>query len=300
MPPPLNLFATAHTHAAPSANYRGEREENRAVLQKLRKGGEAYTVISPEALRSALRETLRVYGLPMNRRRIREQEQLTVEFQAYPDATRFADDFLFGFMVADRDAMAAHPALPSKRDSVLRMNFALACTPCPFDATLHQAPHQAGPAPWGGAARAGLICREVVATAYQFPFALAGVDCLGVPEGPAWTRALLRAIGELSRVAGGHARSYFEMAPRSLVARLSPGLTAGFDTYGFQEDGGFPDLARLNARDLPGREFWLGGALVRTLPPRERERLQEQEARLFDSPQVLLEELGRAWLGDPS
>ena len=292
---PLNLFATAHTHASPSANYRGESEENRAVLQKIRKGGETYTVISPEALRSALRETLRVYGLPLNRRRIREQEQLTVEFQDYPDAGRFADDFLFGFMVADRQAMAAHPDQPSKRDSVLRMNFARACTPFPFDATVHQAPLQMGPASGRSAAKATLYSREVVDTAYQFPFALAGADCLGAPD---WTRALLRAIGELSRVAGGHARSYFEMAPCSLVARLSPGLTAGFDTYGFQEDGGFPDLARLNARDLPGREFWLGGALVRTLPPRERERLQEQEVRLFDSPQVLLEQLGMAWMGE--
>jgi CRISPR-associated protein Cst2 len=249
-------------------------------------------------MRSALRETLRVYGLPLNRRRIREEEQLTVEFQAYPDAARFADDFLFGFMVADRDAMAAHKDQPSKRDSILRMNFARACTPFPFDATFHQAPRNGGTSPWGRAGKASLFCREVVDTAYQFPFALALGDCLGVAEGPAWTRDLLRAIGELSRVAGGQARSYFEMAPRSLVARLTPALTAGFDTYGFDEEGGFSSLARLNPKDLPAQDFWIGGALARELPLRERDRLLEQGARLYDSPQVLLEELGQAAFGD--
>jgi len=298
--PALNLFATALTHAAPSANYRGESEENRAVLQKLRKGGQAYAVISPEAMRSALREALRVYGLPLNRRRVRGEEQLTVEFQDYPDPGRFADDFLFGFMVADREAMAAHPGRPSKRDSLLRMNFARACSPCAFDATLHQAPRQGGASPWGQTGRAGLFCREVADTAFQYPFALALGDCLDAPEGPAWTRALLRGLGELSRVAGGHARSSFEMAPRSLVVRLTPSLAAGFDTYGFDEAGGFPELARLNAQDLPGQEFWLGGALVRDLPPRERERLAGQGARLFDSPPRLLEELGRTVFGEPA
>jgi CRISPR-associated protein Cst2 len=294
----LNLFATALTHAAPSCNCRGETEENRVVLQKIRKDGQVYTVISPEAMRSALRETLRVYGLPMNRRRVRCEEQLGVEFQDYPDPARFADDFLFGFMVADRDALAAHPGRPSKRDSLLRMNFARACSPFPFDATCHQAPRGGPGNPLGLAAKARMFYREVVDTAYQFPFALALADCAETPAGPEWTRALLRAIGELSRVAGGQSRSYFEMAPCSLLARLTPGLCAGFDTYGFDPDGGFPDLARLNPADLPGHEFWIGGALVRGLPPRERERLLGQGARLFDNPQVLLEELGQTAFGD--
>ena len=296
MSAPLNLFATALSHAAPSSNYRGESEENRAVLQKIRKGGQSYTVISPEAMRSALREILRTYGLPLNRSRAPREEQLTVVYQDYPDAERFADDFLFGFMVADREAMAAHRDRPSKRDSILRMNFARACTPFPFDVTCHQAPRQVGARDQG---KASLFYREVVDTAYQYPFALATADCLGGPDGPVWAQALLKAIGELSRVAGGHARSSFEMAPRSLVVRLTPSLTAGFDTYGFDEAGGFADLARLNAHDLPGPEFWIGGALARELPPRERERLSQEGALLFDSPQMLLAELGKAAFGGP-
>ncbi len=50
-----NLFATILTYPAPSSNYRGESEENRTMLQKITKGGKEYTVVSPEAMRNALR-----------------------------------------------------------------------------------------------------------------------------------------------------------------------------------------------------------------------------------------------------
>lgn len=130
-------------------------------------------------------------------------------------------------------------------------------------------------------------------TEFQFPFALALRDCL-VGNGPVWTKGLLSAISELSNVAGGHARSYFEMAPRSIVVRLTPALVAGFDTYGFKPDGSFPALARLNADDLPPGEFWIGGALARDLAPAERDRLAGQGARFFDNPQKLMLELAAA------
>src|SRR5204862_1102958 len=90
-----NLFATVLTYAAPSSNYRGESEENRTVLQKITRGGHEYTVISPESMRNALREILAKKGLKMNRRRLHDQDQLAVEFQGFPDAATYADDFLF-------------------------------------------------------------------------------------------------------------------------------------------------------------------------------------------------------------
>ncbi|HRI06224.1 MAG TPA: type I-B CRISPR-associated protein Cas7/Cst2/DevR, partial [Nannocystaceae bacterium] len=234
-----NLFATVLTYPAPSSNYRGESEENRTVIQKITKGGHEYPVISPEAMRNALREILTTYGLPMNRRRLHDEEQLAVEFKSFPDAKKFADDFLFGFLVADTKA-AKKEGGAAKRDSVLRMNLAVALTPYRFNATFHQSPMNAGASPWKNAGTSALLHREVAHTAYQYPFALALRDC-AEGKGPEWTRALLKAIGELSDVAGGHARSYYEMAPRSLVARLTPSLIAGFDTYGFDEHGHFPE-----------------------------------------------------------
>lgn len=298
--PNMNLFATVLTYAAPSSNYRGESEENRTVLQKISKGGHEYTVISPESMRNALRETLARWDLPMNRSRLHNEEQLAVAFKGYPDASTYADDFLFGYMVADKEAVKemAKKKIPAKRDSVLRMNLAVAVAPYRFDATFHQSPlNAAGPgqkeAPWKNSASSALLHREVAHTAYQYPFALHLGEC-SEGSGPSWTRALLKAIGQLTDVAGGHARSYFEMAPRSVVARLSPSLVAGYDTYGFDERGEFPELKRVLSDDLPAAEFWLGGEIVRRMADEVRTKLKERGATLDENPQRLLEALSVA------
>lgn len=293
-----NLFATVLTYAAPSSNYRGESEENRTIIQKITKGGHEYPIISPESIRNALREILRGDGIPSNRRRLHDEDQLAVEFKDFPDAGKYADDFLFGYMVADGKSMKANAnGRPSKRDSVLRMNMAVGVSPYRFNATFHQSPLNAGQSPWKNAATSALLHREVAHTAYQYPFALSLADCTSIKQGPAWTRALLRAISQLSNVAGGHARSYYEMAPRSIVARLTPALVAGFDTYGFNESGGFPELTRINANDLSGSEFWVGGAIVREMAATQREELTNAGVHLFDNPQAALTSVGEAALG---
>jgi CRISPR-associated protein Cst2 len=290
-----NLFCTVLTHAAPSSNYRGESEENRTVIQKIAKGDHEYAVISPESMRNALREILAVRELPMNRKRLPDEDQLAVEFKDYPNADVYADDFLFGYLVADNKEMKKQKR-PAKRDSVLRMNMAVALSPYRYDATFHQSPLNAGGSPWKNSTSSALLHREVSHTAYQFPFALNLNDCAGdMPR--KWTKALLAAIGELSNVAGGHARSYFEMAPESLVARLTTSLVCGFDTYGFTAGGGFPDLARVQKEDLPGPEFVVAGALAREMKSDEKKRLEAEGVRFFDSPQVALARLASDGLG---
>lgn len=289
-----NLFATVLTYAAPSSNYRGESEENRTVLQKIAKDKKEYTVISPESMRNALREMLIKAGVPSNRKRLHDQDQLAVEFKEFPNATKFADDFIFGFMVADNDAIKKNKGLPPKRDSILRMNMALALNPYKFDATFHQSPLNAGNSTWKNSSTSALLHREISHTAYQYPFALAYNDC---KEKPDWVKALLKAISELSDVAGGHARSYYEMAPKSIVARLTPCLVAGFNTYGFDETGNFPELSRLKADDLPANEFWIGGEIVRHMKPEERKHFQDAGVKLYENPQKLLADLADAFLG---
>lgn len=289
-----NLFATVLTYAAPSSNYRGESEENRTVLQKITRDGKEFTIISPESMRNALRDILSTKGLPCNRRRLHSEEQLAVEFKDFPDAERFADDFLFGYMVADTKGMPK--GRPSKRDSVLRMNLAVALHPYRFDATFHQSPLNAGASPWKNSGSSALLHREVAHTAYQYPFALNLGDCTANKHGGAWTRSLLESIGELSNVAGGHARSLFEMAPRSVVARLTPSLVAGYDSYGFSPDGSFAELERVFKDDLPGAEFWLGGELVRKMSDEQRAAFAAKGVTLDDNPQRLLKRLADASL----
>jgi CRISPR-associated protein Cst2 len=288
-----NLFVTVLTYPAPSSNYRGESEENRTVLQKIAKGRQEYTVISPESMRNALREMLQKADVPCNRSRLHNEEQLAVEFKEFPNAEKYADDFLFGFLVADKEAINKNKGLPAKRDSVLRMNMAVALTPYRFDATFHQSPLNAGNSPWKNSSTSALLHREVAHTAYQYPFALAYADCKAQPK---WTKALLQAISQLSDVAGGHARSYYEMAPKSIVARLTPSLIAGFDTYGFREQGDFPELDRIHEHDLPADEFWIGGELSRNMDATRKAELAEAGVKFYDNPQTLLADLAEEFL----
>jgi CRISPR-associated protein Cst2 len=291
----LNLFATVLTYAAPSSNYRGESEENRTILQKITKGGKDYTIISPESMRNALREMLagEISDSSINRKRRHDLDQLAVEFKEFPNAGKFADDFLFGFMVADNDAIKKNKDLPSKRDSVFRMNMAVSVMPYRFNAVFHQSPLNADPSPFKNSKTSALIHREIIHTAYQFPFALAGQDCKSQPE---WTKALLKSIGQLTNVAGGHARSFYEMSPKSIIVRLTPSLIAGFDTYGFGVDGNFDELSRINDNDLPGNEFWIGGDLARNMDATEKKRLTDSGVHFYDNPQTLLAEVGEKFL----
>jgi CRISPR-associated protein Cst2 len=288
-----NLFATILTYPAPSSNYRGESEENRTVLQKIAKGNKEYTVISPESMRNALREILIKQGLPCNRKRLHDQDQLAVEFKEFPNGEKYADDFLFGFMVADNDAIKKNKGMPPKRDSILRMNLAVALTPYRYDAMFNQSPLNAGNSPWKNSAKSALLHREVAHTAYQYPFALAYSDCRVKPD---WTKSLIFAISQLSDVAGGHARSYFEMAPSSVVARLTPSLVAGYDTYGFKDNGEFPELDRIKDSDLPGDEFWVGGEIVRNMSAAQQEKLTSRGVHLYENPQKMLIDLAEEFL----
>lgn len=253
-------------------------------------------------MRNALREMM-ANELPdekINRKRRHDLKELAVEFKKFPNAEKFADDFLFGFMVADKKAIEENENkdLPSKRDSVFRVNMAVSVMPYRFNAVFHQSPLNAdqkngGKAPFKNSPTSALIHRETIHTAYQYPFALSGRDCESQPE---WTKALLKSIGQLTNVAGGHARSYYEMAPKSILVRLTKSLIAGFDTYGFDKNGDFPELDRINENDLPANEFWIGGELARNMSKTKNKDSKTKGVKFHDNPQVLLEEVGNEFL----
>jgi CRISPR-associated protein Cst2 len=307
----MTLFATALTYAAPSANYRGESELNRTVIQKITDGRFDYPIISPEAMRNALREILAGYGLPMNRTRLHDEEQLAVRFRSYPDPQTYADDFLFGYLVAasgnDRKRIlgelkaAGRDGFTFKRDSVLRMNLAKGLEPYRHNAVFTQSPLSVEGSAYRNATTSALLHRETTVTAFQYPFALNLDDCKVQPD---WTKKLLKAIGELNGVAGNHARSYFEMAPASVVVRLTEQLVAGYDTYGFRLEQGngksehshvFPDVVDELLRDdsiLRGEEFFLGGKIVRQMSDDVQQRLRAKGVTIERDPRRLLEIAG--------
>ncbi len=302
----MNLFATVLTYTAPSANYRGESELNRTVIQKVTDGRFDYPIISPEAMRNALREMLAGYGLACNRERLHDEEQLAVKFAELPHPEKFVDDFFFGYLVAasakDRKTMRdtiktargedAAQKFTFKRDSVLRMNMAKALDPYRHNAVFTQSPlAPKEKSAYQNATTSALLHRETAVTAFQYPFALNGNDCKPHSD---WTKLLLKAIGELNDVAGNHARSYFEMAPASIVVRLTESLVAGYRTYCFKSDGKLPDLiGDILKDDYPGSEFYFGGELVkREISEAMQVELKAKGVKLERDPRKLLEIVG--------
>ena len=311
----MNLFGTVLTYPAPSANYRGENELNRSTMQKITDGRNEFPIVSPEAMRNAMRETLATYGLPMNRTRLPDEDQLAVHFESYPNPQKYADDFLFGYLVAagkaDRKKILAElkkedraDSFTFKRDSILRMNLAKGVDPYRYSTVFTQSPMSADKGKektaYKNADNSSLLHRETAETAFQYPFALNLTDCA---QGPVeWTQKLLQAIGELNGVAGNHARSYFEMAPASIVLRLTDSLVAGYKTYGFQRTAGsdlpdaevqysFPELIDGLLQPEPDytpAEFYLGGRIVKEMSEDTKDRLEKLGVVLDRNPQRLL------------
>ena len=313
------------------------------MLQKITKNRFDYPVISSEALRNALRETLKKLKLPCNRERLNDEEQLAVKFKNYPDADRYADDFFMGWMIATKNRAEEKKKLildesdprgndlkenlqrieeqltalkkdksdeakkkkkklenekqklldtfhmEFKRDSILRINLAVALEPYRYDNIFYQSPLHVESL-WKNAENSQLLHREVTYTPFQYPFALNLKECEHKKD---WTKTLLKAIGQLNGVAGNHARSYFEMAPASIVIRLTNLLVAGYSTYGFEIKDGkhlFPEVIDgILHDDYPGNEFYIGGKIVKDMDEEEINILKEKGATLERNPQKLID-----------
>jgi CRISPR-associated protein Cst2 len=178
------------------------------------------------------------------------------------------------------------------------MNLAKALEPYRHNAIFTQSPFAAEGSAYQNATTSALLHRETVVSAFQYPFALNLEDCRSKPD---WTRKLLKAIGELNGVAGNHARSYFEMAPASIVVRLSMQLVAGYETYGFKTDGTFPEVVdgilHEPTADYPGNEFYLGGKIVKQMKDDEAKRLEDLAVTLDRDPRRLLDRVADKFLG---
>jgi CRISPR-associated protein Cst2 len=308
----MNLFATVLTHPAPTANYRGESELNRTVIQKIADGRHEYPIVSPESMRNALREILAAQGLPTNRKRLQpaagegdEKQQLAVSYKDLPDPSRYIDDFIFGYLLAVKGeelkkiGKERGKDFPLKRDSILRMNLAKALEPYRHVKVFTQSPlfkDNAWKVGGEGGTNSALLHRETADTAFQYPFALNGRDFAPRPD---WCRALVLALGDLAGVAGNHARSLYFMSPASVVVRVTERLAPGYEQYHFtvRRDPATNDrlhgsklLGRLLAEDciLPRGEFLLGGEIVEGLSGDDRKTLMDAGVTLDADPARLL------------
>lgn len=281
---PTNAFENLHismvTRAAPSANYRGENDGSKSQLQKLRLHGSERIVVSADAIRNRVREKLAEHGLPVNRSRVHDATQLTVQFGEVPNADRFADDFVMGYLITDH-ATAVKAGVPPRRPSPLHMNYAVACSPYCDTTTMHQSPANSEDSAWRNAATSAVLTREVDFVRFALPMTLVGREFKSSDMGRSSARTLLTILGDLDGVAGGHARTRFDFSAASFIARVTRRSTPGFDSYPFDAQGECEGLIRdlLNAADsgLRPAEFILSGEIVRNMDPATKEALQ----RLF-------------------
>ncbi|MGH2589025.1 MAG: hypothetical protein ACRDJE_29225, partial [Dehalococcoidia bacterium] len=269
-----------------------------------------------------LRDMLATYGLECNRERLHDEDQPAVKFESYPYPERWIDDFVFGYLVADRKLVKSERQFAFKRDTTLRVNLAVALEPYRHDALLKQSP-KAVNSPWQNAPTAQLLHGEIAYTAYQYPFAVnladwhlddADLPVEGVHRRDGglyatrgdqyadWLRYLFRAISELTGVAGNHARSLFFMEPASIVARVTDRLAPGHDLYPFCSDGSLPEVVDgILKGDYPGTEFIVGGNIVKDeklLPADKQARLVGAGTTLYRTPSQALDAVARRTTGD--
>lgn len=276
-----SVFFSILTHEGPSSNYRGEGDGSSTThLQRIHWRGSDHTVVSAEAIRNALRDTLRYLGLPYNRSRVENSDKPTVHFKERCNENLYADDFIFGYMLTKPDHR--------KRDSIIRANKAIAIAPFKFESTFHQSPHT----DLEGTAECALLRHEVVSTSYQFPLAFRASDFMRAGETAVeWGKALLQAVGQLNDVAGNRARSYFEFSPKSMVVRCTTRLAAGFDYYGFRPDGTHAVVDAILRGEVDGKGFFMAGEIVSLLDKETKEALAKKDVKLIHSVEKALDDL---------
>ena len=309
---PKRLFACCLTNFAPSANYGGDsgggpyRPIQRITRRKLE-----YPIVSAEAIRSAWREVLATLGLACSRKRILSDENPRVQFDpGTPNENLFADEFFFGYMFTKSTGRIG------KRQSPIQNNKAMGVLPYRGDTSFHQYPKQSfgtEDAPKKGKKEkaegeeegegdtkgGGLFQSEVSHNAFQYPFAMDLEEC---GKKPLWTRTLLEALAQLTHVSGNQTRSWFEFNPASIILRATDSLTCEFDQYPFVADEATERVSAPSVfqaildGDLPGREFYVGGNLVRHMEGKLREELQAKEVHLHTSVKQVIEILCEAIL----
>lgn len=289
----MNLFASCISTHGPTGAGLGEPSPE---LQTIVIDGLEYPVISPEATRAALREMLARYGLECNRSVDKNAPGLAFQYQGIPDPSRFVDDFFFGYVVSNRKDVPKklHKEYQFRRDSILRNNLAVGTHP-----TRHQTLFTRS------TESSELAAREIHHCAFQFPLAMNLSDCHLDPKKPKeqnniWLSYLLQALSELNGVGSNQTRAYFEMAPVSVIVRLTPRLASGFPLYPFNSEGRANHvLSSIIHGRLPGPEFLLGGEIVRSMKKSVIARLKEAGASVHKSTVPLFDRLSRQLCGRP-
>jgi len=268
----MHLFGTVLTPQAVASNNRGESEGTVATLQKVIRNGDLYSTVSSEAVRYALRESWQADPkLPLARKVFHTGSEWTEGAKEFETPEQYVDNDVLGYMHAKKET--------ASRRGALEVGRAVSVTPWPGTIDHHFASPGSNPSiatndpiPYA--------C-EVHDTRYQYTFAMTPASLL--KDRYARTEKTLRALQNLRRVGGSHARFLFDFAPEAVVLRWTtdpaPRIMFCFD----QDDRGRLSLdtllRRIKGGDVVGSEVFVGTAIA-GIP--EMDALRAEGVNVFD------------------
>jgi CRISPR-associated protein Cst2 len=251
----MHIFATIVTSTAVAANNRGEGDGSTlSTLQKITRGNDQYTTVSAEAIRWGLREYLQnLDPTKVNRTFDPDKDQYNFKKDGQFNATEFADDDLFGFMDAKKNAK--NEDATTKRRGALEVSRAMSLDPFWGDVAFGSK--------GGTKGKTSIHSSEMHCTSYQYTVALTPESLKSIDR----AALMLDALCALRHVGGNHARFLYDFRPESIIIRVtadpSPWIMDSFKRIG--EGIGCPRLVRLiEVGDVAANELIVGGEIADT------------------------------------
>jgi CRISPR-associated protein Cst2 len=251
----MHIFATIVTSTAVAANNRGEGDGSTlSTLQKITRGNDQYTTVSAEAIRWGLREYLQnLDPTKVNRTFDPDKDQYNFKKDGQFNATEFADDDLFGFMDAKKNAK--NEDATTKRRGALEVSRAMSLDPFWGDVAFGSK--------GGTKGKTSIHSSEMHCTSYQYTVALTPESLKSIDR----AALMLDAVCGLRHVGGNHARFLYDFRPESIIIRVtadpSPWIMDSFKRIG--EGIGCPRLVRLiEVGDVAADELIVGGEIADT------------------------------------
>jgi CRISPR-associated protein Cst2 len=250
-----HIFATIVTSTAVAANNRGEGDGSTlSTLQKITRGNDQYTTVSAEAIRWGLREYLQnLDPTKVNRTFDPDKDQYNFKKDGQFNAIEFADDDLFGFMDAKKNAK--NEDATTKRRGALEVSRAMSLDPFWGDVAFGSK--------GGTKGKTSIHSSEMHCTSYQYTVALTPESLKSIDR----AALMLDAVCALRHVGGNHARFLYDFRPESIIIRVtadpSPWIIDSFKRIG--EGIGCPRLVRLiEVGDVAANELIVGGEIADT------------------------------------
>jgi CRISPR-associated protein Cst2 len=269
----MHLFGTVLTPQAVASNNRGESEGTVATLQKVIRNGDLYSTVSSEAVRYALRESWQSDPkLPRLARKVfHTGSEWAAGAKEFDTPEQYVDNDVLGYMHAKKET--------ASRRGALEVGRAVSVTPWPGTIDHHFASPGSNPSiekndpiPYA--------C-EIHDTRYQYTFAMTPASLL--KDKYARTEMTLRALQNLRRVGGSHARFLFDFAPEAVVLRWTTDPAPRIMFCFAQDDRGRLSLATLMRRvkggDVVGSEVFVGTAIAGIA---EMDALRAEGVNVFD------------------